>query len=74
MGLSYPPSSGSSATAQPTGASGDKAFYENARTVNSNYTLGTTLGIPANAVTAGPITIANGVTVTVPDGSTYTVV
>ena len=27
-----------------------------------------------NALTAGPVTVANGVIVTVPDGSTWTVV
>lgn len=45
-------------------------FYENSATVSSDYTL--TVG--KNATSAGPITIAEGVTVTVPDGSRWAVV
>jgi len=45
-------------------------FYENGQTVSANYTI--TAG--KNAMTAGPITINNGVIVTVPDGSTWTIV
>jgi hypothetical protein len=45
-------------------------FYENSTTVSTNYTI--TSG--KNAVSAGPITIASGVTVTVPSGSRWAVV
>ena len=45
-------------------------FFENDTTLTSSYTI--TAG--KNAMTAGPITIADGVTVTIPDGSTWTVV
>jgi len=45
-------------------------FYENDQTVSANYTL--TSG--KNAVAAGPITIASGVTVTVPSGAGWAVV
>jgi hypothetical protein len=45
-------------------------FFENDTTLTSDYTI--TAG--KNAMTAGPITIADGVTVTIPDGSTWTVV
>lgn len=45
-------------------------LWENAATISSNYTIAT----GNNAVSAGPITIASGVTVTVPSGSTWTVV
>jgi hypothetical protein len=45
-------------------------FYENDTNVTANYTITT----GKNAMTAGPITIDNGVTVTVPNGSTWTVV
>lgn len=45
-------------------------FYENAQTVSSNYTI--TSG--NNAMSAGPITIATGVTVTVPTGSNWVIV
>jgi hypothetical protein len=45
-------------------------FYENNTTVSSNYTI--TDG--RNAMAAGPITIASGVTVTVGSGETLTIV
>lgn len=44
-------------------------MYENANTISSNYTITTN----NNAISAGPITINSGVTVTVPSGSTWTV-
>ena len=53
-----------------TGGGSDEAFYENGQTVTSNYTI--TNG--KNAMSAGPITINSGVTVTVGSGETYTVV
>mgnify|MGYP003145799348 FL=1 len=60
--------------ASATGGGSDKVFYENSTTVTANYTIGTTFGATANAMSAGPVTINSGVTVTVPSGSTYTVV
>jgi hypothetical protein len=45
-------------------------FYENDTNVTQNYTI--TSG--KNAMSAGPVTIDSGVTVTVPSGSTWTVV
>ena len=45
-------------------------LWENAATISSNYTIGTN----NNAVSAGPITVASGVVVTVPSGSTWVVV
>ena len=77
MGLNYPPSSGGGgggSSNQPSGGSTDHIFYENGQTVNTNYTLGTTLGVASNAVTAGPIAVVSGVTITIPSGSTWTVV
>ena len=53
-----------------TGAGGDDVFYENGQTVNSSYTLTSN----KNAMSAGPITIANGATVTVPSGSAWVIV
>jgi hypothetical protein len=52
-----------------TGAQGG-AFYLNNQTITTNYT------VPANqnAMSAGPITIATGVVITVSDGATWTVV
>jgi hypothetical protein len=45
-------------------------IYENSNTINANYTIGTN----NNAMSAGPITVATGVTVTVPTGSTWVIV
>lgn len=53
-----------------TGASTDQVFYENDQTVTANYSI--TSG--KNAMSAGPITINSGVTVTVTSGCTWTVV
>ena len=53
-----------------TGGGSDQVFYENGQTVTTNYTI--TNG--KNAMSAGPITINSGVTVTVGSGETYTVV
>ena len=57
-----------------TGGGSDRVFFENGVTVASNYTIGTTFGATANAISAGPITISAGVTVTIPSGSVYTVI
>lgn len=54
----------------PTGGVGGQVFYENDQEVAADY--GITPG--KNAISAGPITINAGVTVTVPTGSTWTVV
>lgn len=53
-----------------TGGGSDQIFYENGQTVTTNYTI--TAG--QNAGSFGPISINSGITVTVPSGSTYTVV
>lgn len=53
-----------------TGGGSDQVFYENDQTVTTNYTITTN----KNAMTAGPITVDSGVTVTVPSGSTWTIV
>lgn len=45
-------------------------FIENSTTLDLDYTLEDN----RNAMTAGPITVANGVTITVGNGSTWTVV
>ena len=56
------------AGAQGTGS--DKIFWENGQTVTGNYTITNN----QNAMSAGPITINNGVTVTIGDGETWTIV
>ena len=48
----------------------DGIFYENSTTVSEDYTI--TSG--KNAVSAGPVTVDSGVTVTVPSGSRWAVV
>ena len=53
-----------------TGGGPDTVFFENGQTVTTNYTLSTN----KNAVTAGPITVNSGVTVTIPSGSSWVVV
>jgi len=61
------------ATAQdlsPLGGGSNKVFFENDMNVTTDYTI--TSG--KNAMSAGPITIDNGVTVTVGNGQTWTVV
>lgn len=45
-------------------------FWENGTTITTDYTITT----GKNAMTAGPITINSGVTVTIPSGSVWTVV
>jgi len=46
------------------------AIYENSNTITSNYTITT----GKNAVSAGPVTISTGVTVTTPTGSRWVIV
>ena len=53
-----------------TGGGSDEIFYENGQNVTTDYTI--TNG--KNAMSAGPITINSGVTVTVGSGETWTVV
>jgi hypothetical protein len=57
-----------------TGGGSDKVIYENGTTITADYTIGTSFGATANAMSAGPITINAGVVLTIPAGSTYTVV
>ena len=45
------------------------SLYEMANTIASNYTIGNN----NNAISAGPITINNGIAVTVPSGSTWVI-
>ena len=49
---------------------GSQGYAENDATISANQTITT----GRNAMSAGPITIASSVTVTVPTGSTWTVV
>ena len=60
---------GSAWTAVGGGNSTDEGLYEHAHTISANYSI--TSG--NNAITAGPITINTGVSVTVPSGSTWVI-
>lgn len=53
-----------------SGGMGETDFYENNIVISSNYTITT----GKNAMTAGPIEVGNGVTVEIPDGSTWTII
>ena len=53
-----------------TGGGADEVFFENGQTVTVSYTLSTS----KNAVTAGPVTINSGITVTIPSGASWVVV
>lgn len=52
-----------------TGGSTDAIFWENDQTVTTSYTITAS----KNAMTAGPVDIASGVTVTIPTGSRWLV-
>jgi hypothetical protein len=65
-GATGPSGSGGGAT----GAGTDAVFFLNDQSVTASYSIPST----KNAMTAGPITIDAGVIVTVPSGSTWTVV
>lgn len=53
-----------------TGGGSDAVFIENGQTVTVNYTLST----GKNAVSAGPVTVNSGVTVTIPSGASWVIV
>lgn len=55
--------------ASAAGGGGDDVFYENDTTVTTSYSIST----GKNAMSAGPISINPGVTLTVPTGSTLTI-
>jgi len=57
-----------------SGAGTDQIFWENQTTVTTDYSIGGSKTGSWNAMTAGPITINGGVTVTIPTGSTWTIV
>lgn len=53
-----------------TGGGSDQIFYENGQTVTTDYTLTAS----TNAMSAGPITINSGITVTIPSGQNWIIV
>lgn len=52
------------------GGGGNRIFFENDVTVTDSYEITT----GKNAMSAGPLTINNGVTITIPSGSDWTIV
>lgn len=66
-GVTYPNSTTQVQAAYPGAGA---CLYENNQTISSNYTI--TSG--RNAQSAGPITIATGVVVTIPTGSRWAIV
>lgn len=52
-----------------TGSNGDRVFFLNEQTVDNNYTIPTGM----NAGTFGNVIISNNVTVTIPDGSSWSI-
>jgi len=63
-------SGGSTGGKAPVGGNTFGVFYENDSVMVTDYTITT----GRNAMSAGPITVNPGVTLTVPSGSTYTIV
>jgi hypothetical protein len=57
-------------TAGAVGGGTDSVFYLNSVEITASYTI----PVNKNAMTAGPVLINNGVTVTVSDGSVWTIV
>lgn len=53
-----------------TGGGNQSVFFESDKTVSADYTIGTN----KNAMSAGPIEIETGVTVTIPVGSDWSIV
>ena len=53
-----------------TGNTTSTGLWENSNTISSNYTIGTNF----NAMSAGPVTVASGVTVQIPSGSRWVVI
>jgi len=72
-GYSGSPASWQALGGQPTGGANDKIFYLNSQIVTTDYTL-PSLPLAKNAMSAGPITINAGITVTIPAGQSWSIV
>ncbi len=62
--------SGATGIAFATGGGSDRIFFYNDVRVTANFSLASN----TNAMTAGPITVADNVFITIPEGSTWTIV
>ena len=81
-GLKYPQADGTASQALTTNGSGQLswstvestkaggAIYENSQTISETHTLTAN----TNGMSAGPITVNSGITLTIPSGATYTIV
>ena len=81
-GLKYPQADGTASQALTTNGAGQLswstvestkaggAIYENSQTISETHTLTAN----TNGMSAGPVTVNNGITLTIPSGATYTVV
>ena len=69
-GIKFPDGTLQTTAATSSGGGGTGVVYENGQTISSNYTM--TAG--NNGISAGPITINTGVTVTIPTGSRWVIV
>jgi len=65
--LLYKPSTGEFQSSELVASNG---IFVNSKTVSANYTVPS----GSNAMSAGPVTVADGITVTVSDGSVWTVI
>jgi hypothetical protein len=65
--LLYKPSTGELQSSEMVAGNG---IFVNSKTVSANYTVPS----GSNALSAGPVTVADGITVTVSDGSVWTVI
>ena len=63
--------SGSGGGGGATGSSGEEVFWENEAVIDNSYTISSTG--TTNASSVGPITLAAGVVVTVPDGCVWVI-
>jgi hypothetical protein len=72
-GYSGAPALWQSIGGMPTGGGSDKIFYLNSQIVTTNYSI-PSAPILKNGMSAGPITINAGITVTVPAGQSWSIV
>ena len=68
--LTYNSTNGDLELADVSATVASGAIYENSQSITASYTISTN----KNAMSAGPIDIASGATVTVPSGSVWTIV
>jgi hypothetical protein len=68
--IGFTGSQGSSNLGSAVGGGTDRIFFENDKTITTNYEITAN----RNAMTAGPVTINSGITITIPTGSRWVIV